>query len=217
LLYGDAMLWRTHGRLAYSIETGKPAFDEVHGQSFYPYLKDHPSAARLFNEAMTGFSEQEAAAIRDAYDFSKVDTIVDVGGGQGALMRALLKAHPGLQGAIFDREAPDDETRRSFTHCGIASRATFAQGDFFAAVPEGGDVYLLKSILHNWSDREAASILSKCSAAMPANGRLVVAKRVIPRGNDAAERSCLTSTCWWVWEAKNGQSRNTRCLSARPD
>jgi hypothetical protein len=187
MLYGDELLWQAYGRLSRAIETGKPAFDHVYGQPFYDYLDQHPAPAVLFHEAMTGFSELEAAAILAAYDFSSARLIIDVGGGQGALIAALLCAHSDLQAVIFDRSPPTDDARRLFALSGIAERAKFIQGDFFTAVPAAGDLYLLKSIIHNWDDAAATIILGKCRDAMPEHARLVVAERVVPVGNSPSE------------------------------
>lgn len=128
----------------------------VYGQPFYDYLGEHPNSAALFHEAMTGFSELEAAAIMAAYDFSTVGAVVDVGGGQGALAAVLLRTHPHLQAVIFDRTPATHDTQEFFALSGIAGRSKFIQGNFFIAVPGGGDLYLLKSILHNWHDSAAS-------------------------------------------------------------
>ena len=187
MLYGDELLWNAFGQLSQVVANGKSAFEQLHGQSFYDYLDEHPAAAALFNDAMTGFSEQEAGAILEAYDFSAVRAIVDVGGGQGALMAALLHAHAHLHAVIFDRSPPTDDTRQLFERLGILGRAAFEQGDFFATVPGGGDLYVLKSIVHNWKDDDATAILHNCRLAMPPRGRLLVGERIIPPGNAAAE------------------------------
>jgi O-methyltransferase domain/Dimerisation domain len=187
MLYGDELLWRAYGRLSQAIETGGSAFEHVYGQPFYDYLGEHPNSAALFHEAMTGFSELEAAAIMAAYDFSTVGSVVDVGGGQGALAAALLRTHPHLQAVIFDRTPATHDTQKSFALSGIAGRSKFIQGNFFIAVPGGGDLYLLKSILHNWHDSAAATILGKCRDAMAMDARLLVAERVIPSGNAPSE------------------------------
>jgi hypothetical protein len=187
MIYGDEAIWRAYGRLADAVETGKPAFEQVHGQSLYDYLGTHPTTAALFHEAMSGFSEREAEAILAAYDFSAVHTVVDVGGGQGALATALLRAHANLQAVIFDLSPPADDAQQMLARSGVAARAKFVQGDFFTAVPEGGDLYLLKSVIHNWDDVGAVAILVKCREAMPSHGRLLLAERVIPVGNAASE------------------------------
>ena len=187
VLYGDEVVWDAYGRLSHAVTSDRPAFDHLYGQPFYDYLGRHPATAALFNEAMTGFSEQEAGAILAAWDFPAVRTIVDVGGGQGALAAALLRAHPGLQAVIFDQSPPGDDARRLFADPAIQGRASFAQGDFFTAVPEGADLYVLKSIIHNWSDPAAVAILRVCRAAMPPHGRLLLAERVVPPGNEPGE------------------------------
>ena len=187
MLYGDELLWGAYGRLGHAIETGKSAFEQVYGQSFYDYLGAHPKSAALFQQAMTGFSELEATALLAAYDFSCVQTVVDVGGGQGALMAALLRVYPNVKATIFDRSAPTEDTQRRFALADIAARVTFIQGDFFTGIPKGGDIYFLKSILHNWDDAAANTILRRCCDAMPTDGRLLVAERVVPPGNAASE------------------------------
>jgi O-methyltransferase domain/Dimerisation domain len=187
MLYGDELLWNAFGQLPRVIATGKSAFEQLHGQSFYDYLGEHPTAAALFHDAMTGFSEQEAGAILEAYDFSAVRTIVDVGGGQGALMAALLRTDAHLHAVIFDRSPPTDDTRQLFERLDVLGRAEFVPGDFFTAVPGGGDLYVLKSIVHNWKDDEATTILRNCRLAMPPRGRLLVGERIIPPGNAPAE------------------------------
>ena len=113
--------------------------------------------------------------------------MVDVGGGQGALAAALLRTHPHLQAVIFDRTPATHDTQKFFALSGIAGRSKFIQGDFFTAVPGGGDLYLLKSILHNWHDSAAATILGKCRDAMAMDARLLVAERVIRSGNAPSE------------------------------
>jgi hypothetical protein len=187
MVYGDEMLWRAYGQMSYAIRTGRPAFEHVHGQPFYDYLGEHPRSAMLFNDAMTGFSEIESSAIIAVCDVSQTRTVVDVGGGQGALMEALLHAHAHLEAVIFDISGPTADTQRNFAVADIAKRARFIQGDFFTGVPEGGDIYFLKSILHNWDDSAAAAILRKCRDAMSKHARLLVAERVIPLGNLPSE------------------------------
>jgi hypothetical protein len=187
MLYGDELLWRAYGRLSYSVETGKSSFEEVYGEPFYEYLHKHPVSAQPFHDAMTGFSAQEEAAILEAYDFSALRLIVDVGGGQGGLASALLREHSALRAVIFDGTPPREATRQSFAQSGVSARATFTAGDFFSTVPQGGDLYLLKSILHNWDDTAAITILSRCREAMPDHGRLLIAERIIPGGNAASE------------------------------
>jgi hypothetical protein len=187
ILYGEEWLWQAYGRMLYSVQTGRPAFDHTHGQPFFDYLHDHPTAAAQFNEAMSGYSSQEAAAILAAYDFSGVSTVVDVGGGHGALVAALLQNHPHLSGMVFDLAPVIAGAQRRLADAGVGARATCVAGDFFAALPSGGDVYVLKSVLHDWDDAAALRILRTCRQAMAQQARLLVAERVIPLGNTPAE------------------------------
>jgi hypothetical protein len=187
LLYGEEWLWQAYGGMLYSVQTGQPAFEQAHGQPLYDYLHDHPSAAALFNQAMSAYSAQEAAAILAAYDFSGASRVVDVGGGHGALLSALLHEHPHLSGILLDLAPVVAGAQRQLADAGLAGRATCVAGDFFEALPSGGDVYLLKSVLHNWDDAAAPRILRTCRQAMARHARLLVVERVIPPGNTSAE------------------------------
>jgi len=187
LLYGDEWLWRAYGRLSHSVMTGQPAFDDAHGQTFYEYLHDFPDAASAFNRAMTAFSEQEAAAILAAYDFSSASTLVDIGAGQGALLIAILRAYPHAHGVLFDQDGVADHARHALVQAGLADRCDIAAGSFFEAVPAGGDVYLLKSVLHNWDDAACLTILRNCHAVAHRGSRLLIVERIIPQGNEPSE------------------------------
>ena len=180
LIYGDDLFWRAYGRMLHSVQTGKPAFDHCHGAPLFPYLETHPEAASRFHEAMSGFSEQESAAILAAYDFSAFSDVVDIGGGRGALVAALLTTCSHLRAVILDLEPAARGATQLLSEAGLTGRATFTAGDFFSAIPEGGDVYLMKSVLHNWDDAAAARILRNCRMAMAKNARLIVIERVIP-------------------------------------
>lgn len=187
VLYGEEWLWQAYGRLDFSVATGRPAFTQVHGQPFYDYLRDHPAAGAVFDAAMSGYSKLEAEAILAAYDFSGVARVVDVGGGQGALAAALLRAHAHLSAVVLDLAPAVAVAEGRLAAAGLADRATCLAGDFFTAVPPGGDLYLLKSILHNWSDDDAVRILRSCRRAMADRARLLVIERVLPAGNAPAE------------------------------
>ena len=186
-LYGEEWLWDAYGRTLHSVLTGAPAFERTHGTAFFEYLDHHATAAALFHDAMTGYSAQEAEAILAGYDFSRVTNVVDVGGGHGALLARLLRAHRGLSGVVLDLPASAPGARRLLAEAGVAGRGAFAAGDFFDAIPRGGDVYLLKSVIHNWDDEAAVRILRRCREAMAEDARLLVIERVIPAGNEAAE------------------------------
>jgi precorrin-6B methylase 2 len=187
LLYGDTVFWSAYGQMLHSVLTGETGFEHAHGKAMYTYLAEDAATASLFHGAMSGFSEHEIAAILDAYDFSAITTLVDVGGGQGALVAALLTAHPHLRGVILDQDDVAESARRLLAQAGLADRASFVPGDFFKAVPRDGSAYLLKSVIHNWDDAAAQRILINCREAMPQTARLIVMERVIPTADMPSE------------------------------
>jgi hypothetical protein len=132
---------------------------------------------------MTSASEHEVAAILAAYDFAGMATMVDVGGGQGALLAALLKAYPDMRGILFDRPAVVESAQGFLAAAGVADRCTRVAGDFFHTVPGGGDAYLLKRVLHDWPDAQARAILLQCRRVMATHSRLLLMERVLPAGN----------------------------------
>lgn len=187
LLYGDEWLWQAYGRMLYSVQTGSPAFDQVHGQSLYGYLQQNGDAAASFYGAMSAYSGQEMAALLAAYDFSTSKKLVDVGGGHGALLTTLLRAYPTMQGVLFDLPSVIAAAQRSLSEESVIERIEWSAGDFFQSLPASGDLYLLKSVLHNWNDEQCITILQHCRRAMTNEGRLLVVERVIPPGNELAE------------------------------
>jgi hypothetical protein len=187
LLYGEDWVWQAYGNMTHSVRTGAPAFTKTHGQPLYGYLHAHPRAAARFNAAMTGFSSHETAAILEAYDFSDARSAVDIGGGHGALLAALLRAHPQMTGTLFDLPSVVAGASQVLSEIGIAERARTVAGDFFDEAPAGADLYVMKSVLHNWDDTDALRILSTCRAAMAPDARLLVIERVVPEGNAPAE------------------------------
>ena len=187
VLYGDEWLWRPYGRMLHSVRTGQPAFGDVHGQSLYEYLDGNPAASAVFYQAMSGYSSQETASIVEAYDFSSATTVVDVGGGPGTLLTAILRAHEQLTGIVCDLPGVIPRAERQLTEAGLSSRASAIGIDFFRSVPDGGGVYVLKSVLHNWDDDECVAILQTCRRAMSRHARLVVAERVVPVGDAPSE------------------------------
>ena len=187
LMYGEDWLWQAYGNMTHSVRTGAPAFTKTHGQPFYGYLHAHPRAAARFNAAMNGFSSHETAAILEAYDFSDARSVVDIGGGHGALLAALLRAHAQLTGTLFDLPSVVAGAEATLSEMGIAERVRTVAGDFFDEAPAGADLYVMKSVLHNWDDADAQRILTTCGSAMAPDARLLVIERVVPEGNAPAE------------------------------
>lgn len=179
-----AEFYRSWGGLRHSVETGAAAFDKVFGKPFFSYMSDNPDRLRIYNEAMTGIHDCETIPVLDAYDFAPFRTIVDVGGGSGLTLAAILRRHTGAQGVLFDLPSVAENAREVTAGSGVSDRLKVAGGDFFDSVPADGDAYLLRHVIHDWKDREAIAILRNCRDAMRPDGRVLVVENVIPSGND---------------------------------
>jgi hypothetical protein len=166
-------------RLLDSVTTGRPAFDIAHGRPMFQYFADHPDDAALFGQAMTVLSRQFIAAVLDAYDFSQFGVVVDVGGGNGALLAGILTANPGTRGILYDLPHVVERARELLERAGCADRCTVVAGDFFDSAPAGGDAYLLTHIVHDWDDEDAVRILRNCRSAMSADARLLLGESVL--------------------------------------
>src|SRR5690242_11034509 len=172
--------YRAWGDLLYTIKTGEPAFEHVYGVSRWQKLADDPEGAAIFNAGMVEISTRVAQAFIAGYDFSGVRTVVDVAGGNGALLAAILQANPAARGILFDLPAGLAGAAERMSAAGLDGRVTLVEGSFFEAVPQAGDLYLLKSIVHDWDDERAAAILTRCRAAMAEPARLVLIERHMP-------------------------------------
>ncbi|PSL00867.1 methyltransferase family protein [Murinocardiopsis flavida] len=190
-MFTDPAMVRAWERLDTSVTTGEPAFDAEFGTDFFDHLKGLPELSATFNAAMSSGTRAAAAALPGSFDFSPFDTLVDVGGGDGTLLCAVLAGNPGLNGVVFDSAEGAAEAPPRFRDAGVEGRATASAGDFFAAVPEGGDLYLLKSILHDWNDDRAAAILGNIRRVIPDHGRLLVVEPVLPDVVDGSARPTL--------------------------
>lgn len=187
VLYGEPWLWQAYGALMHSVQTGQTAFHHVHGTDLFGYLAQHPEDAAVFHQAMTALSNQELEAILAAYDFSQVQHLVDVGGGEGALVAAVLQAYPTLHATLFDVAPAIERAAAQLSQRGLADRCTRVEGDFFQFVPAGGDLYVLKHVIHDWLDDESIAILKNCRAAIAAGGRLMIVERVIVEGDPSQD------------------------------
>src|SRR3954447_817485 len=161
--------WTAWGQLLHSVRTGENAFRAIHGVDVWEYRAEHPEEAAIFDAAMTGFSRRVNAGVAAAHDFGRYGVIVDVGGGRGALLAGILAHHPGVRGVLFDQPA-------------VVARADadafeIVGGSFFESVPERGDAYVLKSVLHDWEDEPAIEILRTCRRAARACTALIVIER----------------------------------------
>ena len=185
-MWGSPFFQRPFVDLLHTVTTGEAAFDHTFGQDFFAYLEAHPEERAVFDQGMTSSSARSIDAILAAYDFSGLGSLVDVGGGQGAVLAAILRAHPALRGVLFDRPQLQEEALRSLAAAGLAERCRFVAGSFFEAVPEGADAYLLRAIIHDWDDAAGVAILRACRRAMPRHGKVLVIGRLLPPGNQPA-------------------------------
>jgi hypothetical protein len=183
-LVGDPWHWQAWADVLHSVQTGESAFRHVHGQSEFEFFGHHPEAGEVFAQAMTSFAVLTSGAIVAAYDFAGIDTLVDVGGGQGSLLIAILKANPGLRGVLFDLPPVVESARGRLTAAGVADRCEVVAGDLFKGVPAGGDAYLVKNIVHGLEEGQAVDLLRNCAQGMRANGRVLVVETVVPPGNE---------------------------------
>ncbi len=179
LLMGSREIWRVWGRLADCVRTGEHVW-KLEGTDPFTWLQQNPSEGAIFNQAMFEVSRRTARTVAEAYDFSRAGTIVDVGGGYGTVLAAILAANPQAKGVVFDLAHCRDGATSLFREKGLSDRAEFQDGDFFKAVPRGADLYLIKSVLHDWNDEKSAEILRNCRDAMGASGVLLVVEPVVP-------------------------------------
>jgi len=181
--FGSPAFWRGWEEIIYSLETGKAGFEKAWGMPLFDYLGQHPDAASHFSGAMVGFHGSEPPTVAEAYDFSGIETIVDVGGATGNMLGAVLSRHAHLRGVLFDlphvvRDAPAFLKAR-----GVDARITIEAGSFFERVPAGGDAYLLSHVIHDWSEEQCLTILGHCRTAMRPDARLLIVETVLPEGN----------------------------------
>ena len=180
---GEGSWWNAVGILRDSVLTGKAGFNRLHGMGFFEYLTEHPEAGAWFTRGLSNFSAPENAAIIGAYDFAEFERVVDVGGGQGGLLAGILEAHPSLMGTLYD--LPQVVRDPAYlTASGLMDRCEIIGGDFFESLPKGGDVYILKRILHDWGDQRCLEILRRCREAMDEKARILVVDAVLPTGNE---------------------------------
>jgi len=184
---GTAAHWQAWSNLSRSIETGESAFRFTHGADVWEYRREHPAEGNLFDASMTAQTRSADTALVDAYDFSKYPVVADIGGGRGALLAAILLANPSIRGILFDQPHVLTAAPELLDAAGVADRCDIVAGSFFESVPSGADAYVLKWIIHDWQDAEAITILEKCRAAMPADGRALLVERLVDGPNVGPE------------------------------
>ncbi|MDX6263673.1 MAG: hypothetical protein QOH84_5361 [Kribbellaceae bacterium] len=179
----DPALWGAWGHLGHSVRTGENAFEALHGFDVWTHRQHQPEHNEIFNDNMTALSWKVAAAVAATYDFSGFHTVVDVGGGQGTVLDAVLRSNDHLVGAVFDQEHVVAAEPLS---AAVSSRWAAVVGDFFRSVPNA-DVYLLKSILHDWPDDRCIDILHVCAQSLNPGGAILVIETILGRPGQEAQ------------------------------
>lgn len=176
IFWGEDWHWEVWGKTLYSVKTGKSAWAQIHGDEVFDYFARNQEAGKIFDRAMTSFSGLATKAVLEAYDFSCIETLVDIAGGQGRLINRILDAYPMMRGVLFDLP-------HVIERANVGDRLELATGDFFVSVPAGGDAYIMKHIIHDWDDERAITILKNIKQAMNPGGRVLVVESVIADGN----------------------------------
>jgi orsellinic acid C2-O-methyltransferase len=191
LLNFNEEAWRSWATLAHSIKTGEPSFEHIYQTQAFPYFASQPGLMEIFNRAMAERTRQAAIAVVANYDFSRFSTVVDVGGNDGTLISGILNANPGIKGVLFDTADGIAQAVDVLGAAGVDDRCQIVPGDFFVSVPEGGDVYTLKSVIHDWDDEKSIAILKSCRKAIPDDALLLLVEPVMP---DVADETLTIPT-----------------------
>jgi hypothetical protein len=182
--------WMAWGLLTDAVRTGERVAPKALGKELFEWYEEHPQEAAVFGDAMTNLAALVAGEVASLCDFSKAKKIVDVGGSHGTLLAAVLKKHLGASGIVVDLPNVADRARHALDANGLGGRVEVIGGDFFDDVPEG-DVYLLKQILHDWSDDQCRTILANCARRLAGGGRVYIVEMVIPDDNSPSFASLM--------------------------
>jgi hypothetical protein len=183
---GQGYHWDTWGHLMDSVRSGKDAFADLYGTDVWTYRSTRPEISAVFDAFMATNTETVIDAVVSAYDFSGTQVVVDVGGGTGTLLGAVLEANPQASGVLFEQPVVIKLAIEDNAAAPWAARCQFVEGSMFESVPPGGDVYLLKSIVHDWPDADAVRILTRCREAMTDGSRLLILERILEGPNQGA-------------------------------
>ena len=178
--------FRTYSEILHSVKTGEITCDHFHGKPVFEYFPEHPEISELFNNAMTCMSEMVTPALLEAYDFAGIHTLMDVAGGHGALLRAILNKRPEMRGILVDMEHVIDGAKQVPANQAVANRCRFQSADFFAELPAGADAIIMKHIIHDWDDDKALLILKNCRKALAGKpgAKILLVESVLPEGNE---------------------------------
>jgi hypothetical protein len=191
------MIQQAWANLRHSLQHDAPAFSAVFGTGPFDYLAQHPEAAALFTAGMAARTADHLAAVVEAYDWRS--TLIDIGGADGVLLAAILAARPATRGILFDQPRLREAAEARIAAAGLATRCSFVGGDFFATVPAGGDIYVLKLILHDWDDGQARAILRNIRRAMPMGARVIVIEPLLPEDDAPAYEAAMLDVAMLVF------------------
>jgi hypothetical protein len=209
LFAGDPLHWEHWGQLSHAVRTGRCAIEELRGKPTFEWFEDVPELAAVFNDGMTSISKMETPMVVAAYDFSGFGTIVDVGGGHGLLLSAILRESPNTRGILFDAESVVEGAPAVFEAAGVSYRCTTVGGSFFESAPCGGDAYVLKHIVHDWDDENSLQILRNVRAAINPNGKVLIVEAVVPDDDREHLSKLLTWRCSSPPPVGSARNRNT--------
>ena len=180
MMLGGESWWKPWGELLECVKSGETPFNRVFGMGRWEYLAAHPEAADIFNRMSSSNTEGRSGPIVEHYDFSAAATVIDLGGGRGGLLTAILSAYPALTGVLADLPAVVDDARAFLSTQSLSGRWSVVESDLLVSVPPGGDIYTMKSVLHGLSDENVMVVLRNCRAAMGDNATLLVIEAVLP-------------------------------------
>jgi hypothetical protein len=186
IFFPDPLHFRLYANLMHSVKTGETTALPTVGKELFEYLEDHPEESAVFNAGMVNVSQMFIPAVLEAYDFSGTKTIVDVGGGHGSVIAAILQKYPDMKGILFDLNHVVRGAGDYLRAMGVADRCRAESGNFFESVPAGGDTYIMKNIIHDWDDERAIAILKNIAARLKGNpsGKVVLLEFVLTSGNE---------------------------------
>nr|AHE14582.1 EspM-like O-methyltransferase [uncultured bacterium] len=201
-----------YAKAMHSVRTGTATAPLVYGEPLFAHLDRNPELGALFAEAMAQHSRLMGAALAAAYDFSGARRIVDLGGGNGSFLGAILRANPQATGVVYDLPYVADAARKQLAAAGLSERCTFVSGDFLHEVPPDADVYMLKGIVHNWPDDQAVVLFANCRRAMGPDSRLLLIEWVVPEGDVFHPSKFLDLAMLFVYGGQERTEREYRTL-----
>jgi hypothetical protein len=170
--------------LPHTIQTGEPGFNKAFGAPIFDYIQAHPEMGPVFDAGMTSLHGYETDAMLETYDFTGINVLADIGGGNGSLLAAVLARYPNMRGILFDLGHVVARAKEKLKTAGVGERCSVIEGSFFESIPAGAEAYLFRHIIHDWTDEQCGQILGHCRKVIPADGRLLIVDCVVPGGNE---------------------------------